>query len=178
MKKLILIVTLLITSASFAQVITSDKKDDFTDTHIFNIEARKNKDLSLEDNISDDKKGDKVFLGLAIEKKIDSTPQIAIMISMISNKPRCFYKQELFLLFEDGQKSILKQITKSVCDTALVVGYSVSNEELDSFKNKILKKIRVTDNNSFTDYTIDNHMQTIVKKTLQMTADKLNEIQQ
>lgn len=178
MKQLLLLITLLISTASFAQIISRDEKDDFTDVHIINVSASKTKNLSLDDNISDNKKGDLVILGFAIEKKTKSKTEKAIILSIISDKSKCYYGNELLLLFNNGERLSLKQTTKSICDTAAVIGYDIQDDALNISKNNILKKIRVTNSNGHTDYTIDPEKQEIIKETLELAYSKYQELQQ
>jgi len=97
---------------------------------------------------------------------------------MLLKDTKCFNKSELSLLFENGEKFTLNQYTSAKCEKALIVGYTLSDMHFVLAKNNLLKKIRITNTSGHTDYNINPKQQENIKKTLQLSFNKYQEIKQ
>ncbi|MDM1378796.1 hypothetical protein [Myroides marinus] len=178
MKQLLLLIALLISTVSFAQFITLDKIDDFTDVRSILIQNSKTKDLGIQDNISENIDNGYAYISIGLDKHSDSDLKKSLIIGLILKQIKCFYGSQLSLLFENGEKFTLEQSTRDVCNKGVVVGFLLPDTHFTTSKNNLLKKIRITDTKGHTDYTIDKKQQENIKKTFELAFSKYQELQQ
>ncbi|MDM1452209.1 hypothetical protein [Myroides odoratimimus] len=177
MKQLLLLLTLLLSTTSFAQHIYSDKIDKFTDNRLIHINASKDKTWGVSDSFTKNLlKG-----GIYLSTHITVTPQKEIFVAVNLNMQMagmiCLGDNELIALFENGDKVTLKQISKVDCGKTVDVKYDISDDDIDTFRNSKLKDIRIYTRDGYMDFVAKDKMKPILQATFQLTADKLKEIQ-
>lgn len=178
MKKLLAILVLLISSNSFAQLITFDEVDEFTGNYSILVQNSKSKQTKIEDDISIDSK-DYIFMSVDINVSKDKTTTLnRFVLGIISKKSKCYNDGKLHLLFESGEVITLSQSTKLTCDTSPVIGYTLTDMDFVLAKNNLIKKIRITHTEGANDYAINPKQQANIQETLQIAFDRLKEIQE
>lgn len=75
-----------------------------------------------------------------------------LFVSMV-NIGRCNEKDEIIILFDNGEKIIKKSIKDFNCDGEAL--FSLTDKELDLLRKQTLSKIRMTNGSSFESYTGD-----------------------
>ncbi|KZE82865.1 hypothetical protein AV926_04775 [Myroides marinus] len=179
MKHLLLIITLLLSTASFAQFIAKDEIDKFTDDRKIQINATKG-DATWGTSDSFTKN---IFRGgLYLSSHITVTPNKEIYshinINVQTSYMVCFGQNKIIALFENGDKVTLNQVSKIDCGNNVNVMYDISDKDINIFKNLKLKEIRLYTADGYLDFVVKDNMKKVIQGTFELTANKLQEIQQ
>ncbi|MFM9400812.1 hypothetical protein ACKLNQ_02595 [Myroides odoratimimus] len=178
MKNLLLIITLLITSVSFSQHVFSDEIDKFTDNRVVTINASKDKKWGYSDSFTKKLFRGESFLSTTLIKDKNGNILSYLNIQLATNFLVCFSDNEIIFLCENGDKVILKQVSKTECSKNQVTKYMLTEDDLNTLKNAKIKEVRYYTTDGYIDYEVKDKMKPVIQGTFELTADKLKEIQQ
>lgn len=178
MKKLLTTLTLFISSISFAQYISIDEVDRFTDNRVIQINALTGDYWSASDAINKNIFKEQVFLSTKMIRDPKGNITSFINLNVQSNYSLCFSDNIVIFLFENGEKLTLKQFSKTDCGATNNVQFSFTEEDLDTLKNNIISEFRMYATDGYIDFEMKKKAKKIVQETFKWTADKLKEIEQ
>lgn len=177
MKKLLLILTLLLSTVSFAQHITVDEVDKFTDERIIQVNASKDKTWGMSDGITKNIFKGGVYLSTKLVKKPDGTIISYLNLNIQTGSILCFGGDKIIILFENNDKLTLNQTSKLDCATVNNIRFGLTEEDINILKNLKAKELRIYTRDGYIDYVIKDKAKPIIQETFELTATKLKEIQ-
>ncbi|WP_353119446.1 hypothetical protein [Myroides odoratus] len=178
MKNLLIILTLFISSISFAQNISIDEVDKFTENRVIQINALTGKYWSASDAINKNVFKEQVFLSTKLIKSPEGNITSYINLNVQSSYSLCFSQGQVIFLFENGEKLILNQSSKLDCNTKNNVQFLFTVEELKILSNNIISEFRMYTTDGYIDFEMKKKAKKIVQETFKWTFDKLKKIQQ
>ena len=177
MKKLLLLLMLFVTNISFAQHISIDEVDKFTENRVIQINALTGKYWSASDAINKNVFKEQVFLSTKLMKFPEGNITSYINLNVQSNYSICFSQGQVIFLFENGEKLTLNQSSKLDCNTKNNVQFHLTMEELKILSNNIISEFRIYTTDGYIDFEMKKKAKKIVQETFKWTVDKLKEIQ-
>lgn len=179
MKKLILIITLLITSASFSQVQKFDRTDDYKKERNIQFQASLYKGWMVSDGITKNFMKRNIYLMTHIVQNTETKEAQAYLTLDVRDKTKICSSEdnEAIITLRNGHIVKLKQSSKTECGTEIIAKYPLNNTQIMQLSDYDMVNIRVYLNDGYTDREIKDKVKPVIRKTLQMTADKLKEIQ-
>lgn len=176
-KTLLLLFAFFSMTQSYSQVLGFDEVDEFTDNRIIQLNASKKRGWTQTDGITKDIFKGAIFLTTKITKFTDGKIYTYLNLNIHSNILLCFGGDKVILLFEDKNKITLDQISELDCSKISDVKYHLTQKDINIIKKSNLEKLRIYTRDGYIDYEIKEKAKPVIRKTLQMTADKLKEIE-
>lgn len=178
MKHTLLSLFLLISSASIAQHIVSDKVDEFTDNRRIQINAASYKSWMASDGITKNFLKGAVFMSTVITQFGEDKSTLAELNFNIQGKGLlCANDNDAIFILKNKKKITLNQTSKTDCGTTINIKYKITDEAFKEMTEIDVEKLRIYVNEGYMDYDIKDKSKPLIKKTLQMTVDKLKEIE-
>lgn len=171
MNKTLLFLALLISTATFSQVVSLKENDRFTKKNILQVNAMKGKKWSQFDNIAEGI-GNNVYFSLKAENI-----NYYLQLNTFVNNLTCLSEDsKVILLLEDESTIELFNKAKTDCasqNQSITGRYSITEDQIKLLSEKYLSEFRIYYSEGYSDYTVKNGKKDIVKGTAKLFLNEL-----
>lgn len=178
MKNLVTIIAVLITTVSLAQVQRFDKVDDYKKERNIQFQASMYKGWMSTDGITKNFLKRNIYLMTHVVQNTETKEIQAYLTLNIRDKNKVCSSEgnEAIITLRNGHLVKLIQTSKTECGTEINTKYPLNETQINQLSTYDAVNIRVYLNDAYTDREIKEKAKPVIKKTLQMTADKLNDL--
>lgn len=171
MKKTLLLLFLLASTITFAQVVSLKENDRFTKKNILQVNAMKGKKWGQFDNIAEGM-ANNVYFSL----KAENTSYYLQLNTFVNNFTCLSEDSKVILLLEDESTIELFNKTKTDCasqNQSITGRYSISADQIKTLSEKYLSEFRIYYSEGYSDYTVKKGKKDIVKGTARLFLNEL-----
>ncbi|WP_158962568.1 hypothetical protein [Myroides fluvii] len=178
MKQFLLFITFIFTIATFGQVQKYDRIDDYKKERNIQMQASLYKGWMASDGITKNFMKRNMYLMTHIVQDTETKEAQAYLTLDIRDKYKICSSEEneAIITLKNGHIITLKQSSKTECGQEIITKYPLNQTQINQLSTYDMISVRVYLNDGYTDREIKDKVKPIIKKTLQMTADKLEEI--
>ena len=179
MKNLLTLLAIFITSISFGQKLRYDKIDDYKHERIIQHQASQVRTWMVSDGITKNFLKRNIYLMTHIVQNTDTKEAEVFLTLDVRDKTKICSSEgnEAIITLNNGHLVKLTQSSKTECGTEINIKFLLNETQIKQLSNYDATNIRIYLNDGYTNREIKEKSKQVIKKTLQMTADKLKEIE-